>query len=81
MNSVGAVLSPVCSNLDFAALIVVRIVQGLGGVSSYVTDNLNRTGNWYRYSYSCNVYPGELVLVSTNKLRPSDLKSGFSVAS
>ena len=34
MNSVGAVLSPVCSNLDFSALIVVRIVQGLGGVSS-----------------------------------------------
>ena len=33
MNSLGALLSPVFSNLDFAALIVVRIVQGLGGVS------------------------------------------------
>ncbi len=35
MNSLGAILSPVFSSLDFSALIVVRIVQGLGGVSSW----------------------------------------------
>ncbi len=33
MNSLGAILSPVFSNLDFAALIAIRIMQGLGGVS------------------------------------------------
>ena len=36
MNSLGALLSPVFSYLDFSALICVRIVQGLGGVSTYI---------------------------------------------
>ena len=39
MNSVGALLSPVFSYLDFSALICVRIMQGLGGVSKKRQSN------------------------------------------